>query len=857
MAIKNKGRLLVGAVIFLLLAVHLPVNVWLGFHPPGSYDGWTARARPDGVVVITGVDANGPARDLRLGDELISINGAPVGPRSPLLNLNRTAPPGTQYTMQVRRDGALREFALRTWVYNRREAPLTRVWWGLVYLLFLLTGAFIFALRRDDRKAWLLALMLWTITGFTGTNVIASLPGWLMTLLDLARLVATFFLPLMLHFFLVFPEPAPWTRRFPRLERWLYLPFLLTAFPVFGLGRFPENVVGPTLYALFHKPWLLTAGRTVAVAYISGALLALAVNYRAADPLARRRLRVIVAGSGMGFFNLLLMPLGDYMGLNALAPRLWDALNTMLLVTIPLIPLSFAYAIIRHKVIPVSLILRRGARYALVSRGSTILSMIVAGLGVTALFTALFSSAGLPAALLSAAIGVAVWVLVRHLIRQYLAPMIDRRFFRQAYDSQRIMSGLANALGGVTSQPQLLELVATQIRSALQTENVTIFLRDAATGDYHSQYSCGHAAAANGHNQMVLSAGSVILKPMLADAQPIELDDREANRAAPDLAALRAINAALLLPLKTRHEMPGVIAVGPRLGDLPFSSEDKQLLQSVAGPAALALENTSLVDRMIADARRREELEAENQARARELEEARQLQLSMLPRAVPQTPRLEIAAYMKTATEVGGDYYDFLPDETGALTIAIGDATGHGLKAGMMVTATKSLFSAMPAQQPLANSLDLFSRALKQMNLRGLFMALTLARIEDARLSLAAGGMPTAFIYRAATGTVEEHLFRTIPLGSLKQYRYTEKTLSFDPGDTLVLLSDGLPEQFNQQHEMLDYAAIRDLIAARAPAATPQELIDAMLALWEQWAAGMPQEDDVTMVVVRRVKCEE
>src|SRR6185369_17623955 len=106
------------------------------------------------------------------------------------------------------------------------------------------------------------------------------------------------------------------------------------------------------------------------------------------------------------------------------------------------------------------------------------------------------------------------------------------------------------------------------------------------------------------------------------------------------------------------------------------------------------------------------DLRAENERRALELEEARQLQLSMLPASVPMLPGLEIAAYMKPATEVGGDYYDFHVGEDGTLTVAVGDATGHGLKAGTIVTATKGLFNALAGQPDLVATLDQTSRAL-------------------------------------------------------------------------------------------------------------------------------------------------
>ena len=122
-----------------------------------------------------------------------------------------------------------------------------------------------------------------------------------------------------------------------------------------------------------------------------------------------------------------------------------------------------------------------------------------------------------------------------------------------------------------------------------------------------------------------------------------------------------------------------------------------------------------------------------------------------LPKSVPQLPHVEIAALMKTATEVGGDYYDFHVGADGALTIAIGDATGHGLKAGTVVAARKGLFKHRAGQADLVATLAQTSRALKQMNLRSLFMALTLVKLNGDHLQCSVAGMPPILIYRAAT----------------------------------------------------------------------------------------------------------
>jgi serine phosphatase RsbU (regulator of sigma subunit) len=192
----------------------------------------------------------------------------------------------------------------------------------------------------------------------------------------------------------------------------------------------------------------------------------------------------------------------------------------------------------------------------------------------------------------------------------------------------------------------------------------------------------------------------------------------------------------------------------------------------------------------------------------------------MLPREVPAHPGLDVAAYMQTATEVGGDYYDFHVGEDGTLTLAIGDATGHGMKAGTMVTATKSLFNALAGEESLLDILDRATRAIKGMNARQLYMALTLARFKDGVLYLSAAGMPPALVYRARTGTLETIRLKGMPLGSFVGFPYREEEVRLERGDTVLLMSDGFPELFNEAGEMLGYeeaAAAFAKVAAEPP----------------------------------------
>jgi serine phosphatase RsbU (regulator of sigma subunit) len=242
-------------------------------------------------------------------------------------------------------------------------------------------------------------------------------------------------------------------------------------------------------------------------------------------------------------------------------------------------------------------------------------------------------------------------------------------------------------------------------------------------------------------------------------------------------------------------------------------------------------------------------LRTEYDRKSEELEEARRFQLSLLPKALPEHPGFEIAVSMRTATEVGGDYYDFHLAGDSALTAAVGDATGHGAGAGTMVTAVKSLFSAFAGQRAPRELLDEAARAVRRMELGRMAMGLVVARLHDGALVLSSAGMPPVLVYRGASGKVEEIALQGMPLGGFA-FDFEERRLELVAGDAVLMMTDGLPELADAGGDPLGYPQVRALFEELGGRG-PEEILAGLNRAAEAWTGGQPPKDDVTLVAIR------
>lgn len=235
-----------------------------------------------------------------------------------------------------------------------------------------------------------------------------------------------------------------------------------------------------------------------------------------------------------------------------------------------------------------------------------------------------------------------------------------------------------------------------------------------------------------------------------------------------------------------------------------------------------------------------------------ELEVARKLQSDLLPDNSPQIPGYSFAHSYRTANEVGGDYYDFqtLPD--GRLAILMGDASGHGIAAGLlMAIANATLKTALDVDPEPEAVASLLNAALYRTGDRRAFMTLFYGLLDpqSGQIEFVCAGHPFPLLRRAG-GVIEELGTGTLPLGLRREVELRAHSVVLEDGDLLVLFTDGLPESVNGPNgDAFGFQKIKQLLAT---VGSPDRVHDRILLAFDQHIGHEPLTDDLTLVVVSK-----
>lgn len=338
-----------------------------------------------------------------------------------------------------------------------------------------------------------------------------------------------------------------------------------------------------------------------------------------------------------------------------------------------------------------------------------------------------------------------------------------------------------------------------------------------------------------------LQPSDPILAFLLRSGGAVDIETLEMD--SPALQALKAAGVKITVPLISQGELVGLLNLGPRRSEQGYSPEDHRLLNSLASQAASSLRVAQLVRQQRELARERERLE-------QELRVARTVQETLLPQEMPSLPGWQFTVEWKPARVVSGDFYDFIHFPDGQIGLLMADVSGKGMPAALiMANARGILYGSAERFVYPGNALKRANDLLCPDLPANMFVSCLYAVLDPKSGRLVIGNAGYNLPFQCTQEGVIELWARGMPLGLLPDMIYEEVEAHLDPGDRLLIYSDGLVEAHNPQGEIFGFARLRDLLAERRGNQT-LELLDQQLKAFT--GPSWDQEDDVTLLLLER-----
>jgi sigma-B regulation protein RsbU (phosphoserine phosphatase) len=592
---------------------------------------------------------------------------------------------------------------------------------------------------------------------------------------------------------------------------------------------------------LLNRLYLL---RTIVAMLAIGAYFASIASKSSTDPSpdSRRRLRILWLGSSLSLTPLFLIELYSVI-------RGWDVFDGVpavivvaSLVLLMLFPLTLAYVIVVERAMDLRFVIRQSLQYGLVKGGLWLTRAALIGTAVYLFSTADWSGKKgplKPIELTSVGVGL---LMLRKRAAAHASEWVDRRFFRESYDAEKVLTELAKQVGRYVEIRPLLETVAARISNTLHTPDIVILLRD---GDsYVPRYSTRPGQpmniGANGNIAKALRDGNGAL-PIYFDKPPLWLRSLTAE----ELQTLDFMRTQLLLPLTANEKLTGIMSLGPKLSEEPYTETDIRLLQAIAWQMGLALENARLVTSLAAEAAARE-------IANRELEIAREVQERLFPQNYPAIAGLDCAGYCRPARGVGGDYYDFLQLEDGRLGIAIGDVSGKGIAAALLMASLQASLRGQAAAgvHDLSSLMHNVNKLVYEASTSNRYATFFYGEYDAVtrRFSYVNAGHNPPLILRG--GEVLRLEADGPVVGLLAGARYGQSECVLQAGDVFVAFTDGISEALNEQEE--EWEEERFIPAAQVcRELSAKEMIQSIFREADAFTGAAKQYDDMTLLVMK------
>jgi phosphoserine phosphatase RsbU/P len=721
----------------------------------------------------------------------------------------------------------------------------------LVPLFCLIIGYWIVLARPKELNAWLILLLLTFPQAVIVVSTYNSWPGiWLALRLGW-HLIPEILAPgALLWLGLLFPERSRIDLRLPWLK-WL-IGAVLTCCGGVGLA---------TDFSTWYDLPLIASRTTLdaaATRVINWMFVLCVVLYWVAifDKLrtastadARRRLRVLYLGSVLGLGGaLVIFGALPWFGIPDPSRIRWLAyLGAMFLLVFPL---TLAYVVVVQRAMDVRLVIRQGLQYTLARRGVLVLQILLS-VGLFTVVAVLMTSHAMTPVATVAVLAVGIWgTFLLYGAAQRVAVWIDRRFFRDAYNAELILSELAEKVRTMVETEPLLEIVTGRISDALHVPRMAVLLDGSAP--YRPAHAMGYASLP----AVEFPETAATVQVLKQQRQPVRVyfDDpqgwiyRLREMTGEERAKLAELRSELLLPLLVKDHLIGFISLGQKLSEAPYSGTDLRLLNSVAAQTSLALEVSRLSTAVAQEAAQRERLN-------REVEIAREVQEHLFPQQRPAVPGLDYYGLCRPAREVGGDYYDFLELPDGKLGVAVGDVSGKGIGAALLMASLEaSVRGHAAAPHGLSELMRQVNSLIYDASAANRYATFFYCQYDPRTHTLTyvnAGHNPPVILRKTGANTTITRLHAGGPVvGLLRDAVYEQGTVVLEVGDMVVLFTDGVSESMNVRDE--EWGEDRLIESAKScEGLEAAESLNRIMSDAVAFAAGAPQHDDMTLVVLR------
>ena len=788
------------------------------------YSGIQARNLVIQSVRMDGLNADA---DLRAGDEIYAIDGERLRNAAHyehVVAANRAFHP---QSYEIRRAGVAVNVPIEYQPIPHRLAA-ERVVLITLAIAFLAVGLSVY-FRRPDIIGTLFAFNSALLAALLTDGPSTASPV-LQLVSELASDAVTLAFPaVLLHFFLRFPEREHGKRR---RAAWVYTPpvLIFAASAVVSARRFVFASTNPN-----EELAVLALSTAYFAVYVLASLVVFVRAYRSAPSAQKQKLHVVIAANLAGLLPFLAATLHA-----SIRPQAGATLPFTLpaVLCLGLIPLGFAYAILKHGAIELTTVVRKSLVYA-----------VLTGLLIAAYY-AVVQTAG---AFLSSEFGVseAVWISIAVVVlavvfapvRERIQAVVDRVFYRTDFVYKQEVIDFGRQVSRTLTRDEILDHFLQRCDALLHPAYVAIYLR---TED--KDLTLAREQGSVPKLDRTFASESFLGRYLTRYRTPlmVEFLDRSWQRPRLDPEARRVLSTqglAVCVPITAPDRLVGVALIGEKRSGLAYRRADAELLETFAEQLSLVVEHADLIRSSIEKERLKSEVML-----------ARDIQQALLPTTTPRLPDVEIRGQMISSSEVGGDYFDYFVLDDRRVVVAIGDVMGKGVPAAMLMASLQAVFKNRALKGRLAP--HELNRELNDYMVDhakpGQFATFFCGVLDLATstFTFSSAGQCPALL--STNGYIDRLGNGGTVLGANKNEPYVEGSVAFHPGDLLLLYTDGVIEQMSPTGEQYGEQRLMDFLRANRNL-PPERLQNALLSDVLAFGEGLQHDDITSVIAVRKI----